>query len=104
MSPGRPYSVQASWRGSLLTKPTHGNWGDIAQICPQGVRAPILRTVAWACLSCKEKWVLQKGELRPRWAAAVTRSLAGHFAASVIKLGLTLLRGLLCLDPVLEPF
>lgn len=102
-SPSRPSSACASWWGSLLTKEIHGNWGDTAQNCPQGVRVPLLRTVAWACLSCREKWVLQKGELRPRRGVAVTRSPTGHLAASVIKLWFIPLRGLLCLGQCSEP-
>lgn len=51
----------------------------------------------WHPFPAKPGGVLQQGELRPQLGhSLVTRGLAGHFTALVIKLGLTRLRGLLC--------
>lgn len=51
----------------------------------------------WHPFPAKPGGVLQQGELRPQLGHnSVTRGLAGHFTALVIKLGLTCLRGLQC--------
>lgn len=64
----------------------------------RGSGNPCLGRDAWARLSCKEKWVFRRESSGPGWAVAVTRSLAGHFAGSAIKLWFMLLAGLLCLS------